>query len=419
MSNGYIKEGVLFSTSSNLIRPDRDELLYLIEELKNIRGRHTELVSIYVPAGHNINEIKDMVSKEISTAENIKSKTTRNNVIAALSKISNALKFYSTTPKNGLVLFAGNVSQKEGEQDIKIWEIEPPEPINIKLYRCDQTFVLDPLEEILESKEVYGLISLDRQEAGIGFLKGKRIEVVKRIESLVPGKTAKGGQSAARFMRVREGLLNAYLKEVGEDVKNIFSNVELQGILIGGPGPLKQEFYDGNYLPENLKQKVIGIVDTGYAGEPGLKELVERAEEYIKESEYLKEKKIVDEFFKLLNKDESMVVYGFSQTLSALEQGAVDKLLISGKADFKGLKCMCNDCKNEFIELLRKDEDKKIKCRICDGENVSCEEVHYIKLLKEHAKLFGTEVYVVSDETPEGAQFKMFSGIGGILRYKI
>ncbi len=412
---------ILFNIyEESILRPDKDELRYLLDFLKSIRGRHTELVSIYIPAGYNINEIKDMVSKEISTAQNIKSKTTRNNVISALSKIANALKYFNQTPKNGMVIFAGNVSEKEGSQDIRIWKIEPPDPINVKLYRCDQVFVTDILESLLESKDVYGIISLDRQEAAIGFLKGKRIEMIKRIESLVPGKTAKGGQSAQRFMRVREGLLNAYLKELGETAKSIFEGVEnLKGIIIGGPGPLKQEFYDGNYLPENLKRKVLGLVDTGYAGEPGLKEAIERGEELIRESEYLKEKKVVNEFFSMLNKNEALVRYGFDDVMEALEQGAVGKLLISGNADFEGIKAKCNACGGEFYRIIRKGESISLRCPFCGSDEVSYEKEHYLKLIKEQANLYGTEVYVISDESPEGKQFCMFSGIGAILRYKL
>lgn len=405
--------------SENILKIDKDELRYFLDNLRSIRGRHTELVSIYVPAGHNINEIKDMVSKEISTAQNIKSKTTRNNVIGALSKIANSLKYINVTPPNGLVIFSGNVAEREGEQNIKIWLIEPPEPVNVKLYRCDQTFVTNILEETLESKEVYGIIALDRQEAGIGFLRGKRIEVVKRIESLVPGKTAKGGQSAARFMRVREGLLNAYLKEVGETAKSIFEHEDLQGILIGGPGPLKQEFYEGNYLPENLKRKVLGLVDTGYAGEVGVREVIERGEDLIKESEYLREKRIVNEFFTMLHKNESLVRYGLLDVMEALEQGAVEKLLVSQGMKWVGLKVRCNSCGASFSRISDEERGLSLKCPYCGSTDVSYEHDHYIRVIKDEAKNFGTEVYIISDDSPEGKQFKMFSGIGAILRYKL
>jgi len=58
----------------------------LIKELEKIKGRHTELVSVYIPAGYNLYEVINQLVEERSTAENIKSKSTRKNVVAALEK---------------------------------------------------------------------------------------------------------------------------------------------------------------------------------------------------------------------------------------------------------------------------------------------------------------------------------------------
>src|SRR3989338_4477982 len=110
----------------------------VLKELEKIRCRHTELVTVYVPAGYNINKVADQIVNEKSTANNIKSKTTKNNVIDALDKVLNHLKAYKETPKNGLAIFCGNVSKFEGAADIELWGFEPPEPVTVRLYRCDQ-----------------------------------------------------------------------------------------------------------------------------------------------------------------------------------------------------------------------------------------------------------------------------------------
>ncbi|MBN2331407.1 MAG: helix-turn-helix domain-containing protein [Candidatus Aenigmarchaeota archaeon] len=169
------------------------KLLALIKKLAAIRGRHTELITIYVPAGSNLNIVADQVKQEQGTASNIKSKTVRKNVLGALEKINQHLKHYRQTPPNGLALFCGNVSEKEGESDLELWAFEPPERLNQRLYRCDQEFVLDPLAHMVREREIYGLVVLDKSEAEIGTLKGKRVESLKHLESLVPGKTKKGG----------------------------------------------------------------------------------------------------------------------------------------------------------------------------------------------------------------------------------
>src|SRR3989344_206387 len=172
----------------------RQELEERVELLGGIRGRHTELVTVLIPAGQNLNLVVKQLDAEKSTAANIKSKATRQNVIDALETIIRNLKAYKATPENGLAVFAGNISEKEGTQDLQIWLNEPPLPLKTRLYRCDQTFVLDPLKEMLSVQEVYGLLVIDRKEATIGLLEGKQIKVLRRLTSGVPGKVRAGGQ---------------------------------------------------------------------------------------------------------------------------------------------------------------------------------------------------------------------------------
>lgn len=170
------------------------KLKKLIKELEGIKGRHTELVTVYVPVGYSISDISNQIKNEQGTAINIKSKTVRKNVLSALERVVQNLKLYRQTPPNGLAVFSGNISEKEGVADIKIWSIEPPEPLKSKLYWCDQRFELEPLREMIKEKEIYGMVVMDNQQATIGVLRGKKILVLKRMDSIVPGKTAKGGQ---------------------------------------------------------------------------------------------------------------------------------------------------------------------------------------------------------------------------------
>ncbi|MBC8434924.1 peptide chain release factor 1, partial [archaeon] len=120
------------------------ELEETVKELENYRGRHTEFISVLVPAGFNINQVAKQIDDEKGTATNIKSNNTRKNVINALEKASRKLREIGRTPENGVAVFAGNVSDVEGKEDLRVWAIEPPKPLKIRLYRCDQTFVVEP-----------------------------------------------------------------------------------------------------------------------------------------------------------------------------------------------------------------------------------------------------------------------------------
>ena len=226
-----------------------------IAELESVRGQHTELVTVMIPAGFNIHAVSKQLEAEASTAANIKSKQTRTAVIDAIDMIVRTIKSYKQTPPNGLALFAGNASEKEGVQDVKIWAIEPTRPLKVRMYRCDKTFVTEPLREMLEIEEVFGLLVMDRREATIGLLEGKKIEVLRRLTSGVPGKIKAGGQSAARFERITEGLAKEFFKRVAEGMKEIFFDMpRLKGILVGGPIPTKEEFLELGERVTKLKE---------------------------------------------------------------------------------------------------------------------------------------------------------------------
>ena len=355
------------------------ELEQTVEELEGYRGRHTELITVYIPAGFNINQVVKQIEDEKGTATNIKSTATRKNVIQALEKVSRQLKLIGRTPTNGLVVFSGNVSDAEGREDLKIWTIEPPQPLKIRMYRCDQTFILEPLQEMLETDEVYGLLIIERNEATIGILEGKSIRILQHFTSGIPGKVRAGGQSSQRFHRITEGLAKEFFRRVAEAMKqHFFDNEKLKGILVGGPIPTKEEFLDTGQLVTKLKEKVIAVRDIGDTEMPGLKELVQKSQDVLAEQEITKQKQILDEFFATLAKEPNKVAYGEVETEIRLKEGSVGKLIISRTLD----------------------KDK-------------------VKTFEKLAAQTSAEVYLVTKETPEGVQFDNLGGVGGILRFAI
>ena len=396
----------------------RFKLKKLIEHLGSIKGRHTELVSVYVPANYSLHEITGQLRQEEGTAENIKSKSVRKNVTSSLDKIIRHLQLYRSTPLNGLAVFAGNVSEKEGEALIELVAIEPPEPVKVRMYWCDQKFVLDPLAEMIEEKEVYGLITIDRSEADIGLLVGKKIEPLVHMESIVPGKTRAGGQSSARFSRVREGLMNDWFKKFAEAVNKVFhDHKETIGVIVGGPGPVKELFLKEDYLHDIVKKKILGTVDTSYTGEYGLHETLERGKDLIKEASVLKEKKILQRFLEELQKPHGMAVYGFENVVKATEQGASDIIIVSEKLALEEVEYQC-DCgiKKKFVNLFEKN---KQVCETCKKQMKIFGEKDLLVAMEELANNYGTKLEVVSADTREGQQFYELGGVAALLRYNI
>lgn len=358
----------------------RHALTKFLRELENYRGRHTELVSVYIPAGYELSKITTHLAQEQGTATNIKSTATRKNVIDALERMIQHLKIYPQTPPNGLVAFSGNVAEREGQSDVKVWSIEPPIALNQRLYRCDKQFVLEPLADLMEVTDVYGLVVMDRRECSIAFLKGKSIIPLSHTTSNVPGKTRAGGQSSARYMRLREDAAKDFYKEIAELMKKNFLQVEsLKGILMGGPGPSKYELVDKHdYITGDIKKKIIGIKDVSYTDHFGLNELLEKSEDLLAAESVMDEKRLMGKFFELLNKNQEMVAYGEQFVWEALEKGAVETLLLSETLD-----------------------DTTI-----DTFEAKAEEL-------------GTNVEIISTETREGKQLSDMGKFGALLRYKI
>ncbi len=358
----------------------RQELEELVNLLGGIRGVHTELVTVLIPGGTNIHQVSSQLVSEAGTAENIKSKQTRTAVVTALETIIRKLKEYKQTPSSGLALFCGNVSEKEGVQDVQIWAYEPPKQLRVRMYRCDKTFVLDPLKEMLEVTEIYGLLAIDRQQATIGVLEGKQIKVLRVMTSGVPGKVRAGGQSSQRYHRVTEGLAKEFFKRVADSMKEIFFDMpKLEGILVGGPIPTKEEFLEQSELVTKLKEKVIAVKDIGYVDEHGLKLLVEASHEDIEQQEFIKEREIIQKFFETLGKQREKAVYGLEKTRLALERGAVEILLIA--------------------KDLPKEQQQE---------------------LEKKANNIGSTVHLISNENQEGEQFfNLTKGVGAILRFPI
>lgn len=355
------------------------KLKQLIRNLKQQTGRHTELVTVYVPAGYDLNGIISQLANEQGTASNIKSKATRKNVVDALEKAIQALRVVGKTPPNGLAVFSGNVSEREGVQDVQVRTIEPPQPISIKLYRCDKEFILEPLEELVTYKDTYGLITLDNKNATLATLKGDKYVILKTLSSGYSGKHRAGGQSAQRFERLVREQSHNFKKRVADYAEEVFMPIykDIRGLVIGGPAGTKNDFIDDGFLHHELQKKIIASKDITYTDESGIRELIDAAKDDLSDMEIVRHKELIQRFLRELVNDGN-AAYGQSVE-QAIEMGAVDVLLLS--------------------------------------EELSEEE---IDRLYEKVREMGGQVEIMDDSFEEGFQLKnTFQGKAAILRFNI
>ncbi len=402
----------------------------MLEELAGKRGRGTELISVYITPDFELARVMQQLRDEQGTASNIKSKTTRKNVLSALERIIQFLRTYTEThrrpPPHGMAIFCGNVAGRDDIADIQLYWIEPPEPVTIRMYRCDQEFVLDHLWEMLRVKESVGLLVMDRREATFATLRGKHVEIIRKLTSAVPGKHSKGGQSARRFERLREIAAHEYSKRVAEAANKMFPQMsDLKAIIVGGPGPTKEDFLNSGLLHDEVKKKIAGVLDTGYTDEHGIKELVNKSGDILADLDILKEKSLVKHFMEELVVGKGLVAYGEGDIRRALEQGAVKLLLVSEGFREHRMTVKCQACRHRLDEMVDNPEfyRKQLagrKCPKCGEQKLSLvESKDVVQELLELAEKFNTKVEFISTETEEGKQLQAaFKGLAAILRFR-
>lgn len=392
------------------------EKMYLfkkqLRKLQEFRGSGTELISVYIAAGSPIHEMGNKLRTEMSQASNIKSKSTKLNVTGALERLLNYLKIYKKTPDNGIAVFAGNISDNPAKTDIQVFSVDPPEVLNVGAYRCDSRFFLEPLERMLESTDSYGIVVMDGREATLAIVKGTNINVVKKITSMAHAKVRKGGQSARRYERLIEEQIENYYKKVGDAMDDAFLN-RVKAVIVGGPGPTKEFFM--KMKPFNYQIEVLGVVDTGYTDEYGVREVLSKSEGILSKQEAVKERVIVERFINEVVHD-GLATYGEKQVREAILSKQADKVLLS-----EGLEHICAtyaDSKgNEEVRILRETPPEEIEG--AGGSMRLKSQEPLIENLSDLARAAGIEVEIISTNTAEGAQFMTgFAGVGAFLRYK-
>jgi peptide chain release factor subunit 1 len=396
------------------------EFRKVIEDLREYEGSGTQLVTIYVPPDKQISDVVAHVTQEHSEASNIKSKQTRTNVQDALTSIKDRLRYYKEPPENGMVLFSGAIDSGGGQTEMVTKVLEnPPDPVQSFRYHCDSSFLTEPLEEMLADKGLFGLIVLDRREANVGWLRGKRVEPVKSTTSLVPGKQRKGGQSAQRFARLRLEAIDNFYQEVAEMANELFvpERHDMDGVLVGGPSPTKDEFLDGDYLHHEVQDIVVDKFDVSYTDESGLYDLVDAAQDALADQEVMKDKAQMEEFFENLHAGD-LATYGFEPTRQNLMMGAVDRLLLSEDLRSDVVVYECPNGHEEYEVVDQRHSTPDHTCSEC-GESAEMQDREdVIEYLMAIAEQRGTETKFISTDFEKGEQLlDAFGGVAGILRY--
>ena len=399
----------------------------LIKNLEAARGNGTSMISLIIPPGDQISRVNKMLSDEYGTASNIKSRVNRLSVLSAITSTQQRLKLYNKCPPNGLVIYCGTVITEDGKERKVNIDFEPFKPINTSLYLCDNKFHTEDLNELLMDDEAFGFIVMDGNGCLYGTVQGSNREVLHKFSVDLPKKHGRGGQSALRFARLRLEKRHNYVRKVAEMSTQLFvtdgQRPNVQGIVLAGSADFKTELMRSDLFDPRLQKIVIKMVDISYGGENGFNQAIEFSADALANVKLLKEKKLLQKYMDEISLDTGRYCFMVDDTLSALDLGAVENLIIWDNLEIQRYILRNTSTGEEVIKHLTKQQesdDTNFRDTTTQAELEVVEKESLVEWFANNYKKFGCNLEFVTDRSSEGTQFvKGFGGIGGILRWKV
>mmetsp|Transcript_39981 Transcript_39981/g.35674 ORF Transcript_39981/g.35674 Transcript_39981/m.35674 type:complete len:439 (+) Transcript_39981:70-1386(+) len=404
------------------------KLKRLIHKLDTAGGNGTSMVSLVIPPKKQLSDITQKLTEEIGAASNIKSNIVRKSVLTAVTAARERLKLYNgKIPNNGLVLFCGEILADDGKNQKKVLiDFEPFRPVTRYQYLCDSSFHTDELKFLLEDDETFGFIVVDGNGVLYGKLQGNNKEIISKFNVELPKKHRKGGQSSVRFARLRLQARQNYVRKVCEGATNIFitnNKPNVAGLILAGSADFKTEIRESQLFDQRLKPKVLKEVDVSYGGENGFNQAVELSQDCLKNLKFIQEKKILTQFYEEIALDSGKVCFGLTDTMNALEAGAVETILLHDQIDYYRVTLKNKTTDDVKVIYLREEQltDPKFYKDAQTNEELETEDTALLsEWLAENYNEFGAKLYFITDKSSEGFQFvKGFGGLGANLRYKL
>jgi len=356
---------------------ERQKLKRKVEQLKAFKGRHSSFTTLYITPTKALTDVVTFVKTELAGADNIKSKTNRKNVADNLTAILSELTKVRSLPPTGMVFFFG--IEEVGGIGRPIREIVvPPSPISQFVYTCGREFITEELEAMTHPRSLIVIVLLEGGKVTIGYLRGKHMELVRDEDFYIIGKTRAGGQSANRYLRIREEKLQEFFKHVGRMLGELLIDniANVDAIVLGGNTIRCLEFLDKGDLDYRIRNKIVDtIIPVSVIDETGLFQAMKEASRILKETEIYAERQAWDGFLEDLMKGSNTIAYGKKEVLEALKMGRVQTLLIT------------EDLANQMDSLY------------------------------DDVTQYGSELLVFSNQTESGAELKSFGGMAARLRY--
>lgn len=397
----------------------------LLKQITQAKGNGTSLITLIIPAGSQISKTQQLLTDEYRASSNIKDHKNKLSVQNGIKSAQERLKLYKEIPQKGLVLCVGTVLIDNNKEKKMTIDFEPFKLVNKSIYRCDNKFHIDILDYLFEDDDKYGFIIVDGNGSLYGIVSGDTKKILYKFTVDLPKKHGRGGQSAQRFGRIRDEKRHNYIRKVAEEATKIFITNDMPnvaGIILAGSGLFKNTLEKSDLFDQRLKTIVRGVFDVAYGGEAGFNQAVLYSGDLIKKVKLIREEKLLLGFFTNINMQHEKMCYGIKDTMYALINGAIEKLIIWDDLMVRRIVYKNNISGDKQIVYIK--DDEIIEQMI--GYDIKSDNVLLEWLLEpnsnniEHYKKYCKRIELVSDKSSEGNQFVIgFGGMGGFLRFAI
>jgi peptide chain release factor subunit 1 len=324
------------------------------------------------------------------------------------------------------VLYTGTIVTDEGKEKKVTFDFEPFRPINASLYLRDNKFHTEALNELLESDDKFGFIVIDGNGTLFGTLSGNTREVLHKFTVDLPN--GRGGQSALRFARLRMEQHHNYMRKAAELATQFFINPatsqpNVSGLILAGSADFNTQLGQSDMFDQRLAAKILKVVDVSYSGENGFNQAIEISAELLSNVKFIQEKKLIGKYFEEISQDTGKYVFGVEDTMSALEMGVVETLIVWENLDINRYVLMNSTNGETIVKHFNKAQEAdqgNFKDKATSAELEVVEKILLLEWFAENYQKFGCTLEFITNKSQEGSQFcRGLGGIGGILRYQV
>jgi protein pelota len=232
---------------------------------------------------------------------------------------------------------------------------------------------IDLIKGSTSESDNYAIVALDGREAGIGIVKGTRLQILPQVESGLSGKMYHDAKKTPTnyFEKISDALAIVYPQK--------------STVFVLGPGNTKNSF--ANYLLQNRKEfsKAEVLEGSDVAGEDGVFVSLRNPnlQMALGESRLAKASKMIQEVMRRISVGDSRVALAFNDNLGAAHAGAVESLLVSEEIFSQNID------EDRIVELLNTVEE------------------------------FKGQTFLLDSSTDIGAQINRLGGVVGLLRFVV